>query len=66
MENSGCEVRLKAVQVTDLVLADDRVIFAETIEVLSGALESLSERAEPLGLRVSWIKIKFQAFGENV
>ena len=33
-------------------------------EVLEGALDSLSEEAEPLGLRVSWIKTKVQAFGD--
>ena len=38
------------------------MIFAETTEVLSEALVSLSEEAEPLALRVSWIKSKVQAF----
>ena len=40
------------------------VIFAETTEVLAVALESLSEEADPLGLRVSWVKTKVQAFGD--
>ena len=30
----------------------------------AGALESLSEEPEPLGLRVSWIETKVQAFGD--
>ena len=34
------------------------VIFSETIEVFAEALESLSEKAEPLGWRVFWIKTK--------
>ena len=38
------------VRITDLDIADDAVIFAETTEVLAGALHSLSEEAEPLGL----------------
>ena len=38
---------------TDLDFADDPVIFAETTAVLAGALDSLCEKAEPLGLRVS-------------
>ena len=33
---------------TDFDFADDAVIFAETTEVLAGALWSLSEEAEPL------------------
>ena len=52
------------VRITDLHIVDDAVIFAETTEVLAGALDSLSEEAEPLGLRVSWIKNKVQAFGD--
>ena len=39
--------------ITDLDLADDAVVFAETTEDFAGALESLSEEAESLGLRVS-------------
>ena len=38
--------------ITDLDLADDAVVFAET-EVPAWALEALSEEVEPLGLRVS-------------
>ena len=37
-------------------------IFAETLDILLGALEVLNEESEPLGLRVSWIKTKIQAF----
>ena len=49
-----------------LTFADDAVIFTETTEVILEALESLSEEAEPLGLRVSWIKTNswIQAFGD--
>ena len=50
MEKSGCGVSFGPVQITHLNFADDAVIFAETIEVLAGALKSLSEEAEPLGL----------------
>ena len=39
-------------------------IFAETTEVLEGALDTLREEAEPLALRVSWIKTEVQAFGD--
>ena len=49
---------------TDLECAVDAVIFTETTEVLANAPESLSEETEPLGLRVSWIKTKVQAFGD--
>ena len=34
------------------------------LTILAGALDSLSEEAEPLGLRVPWINTKVQAFGE--
>ena len=47
-----------------LDLADYSVIFAETTEVLAGALDLLSEEAKPLGLRVSWIKTKVEAFDD--
>ena len=34
------------------------VIFAETLNILLGALEVLNEESEPLGLRISWVKTK--------
>ncbi|KAG0724373.1 putative uncharacterized transposon-derived protein F52C9.6 [Chionoecetes opilio] len=48
---------------TDLVFADDAIIFAESVEVLAVALEALHEEAKPLGLEVSWLKTKVQVFG---
>ena len=60
---SRCGVSFGEVRITDLDFADDAVIFAETLDVLTGALETLSEEAEPLGLRVSWVKTKIQEFG---
>ena len=57
-EKSGCGVSFGKVRITDLDFADDAVIFAEITEVLAGALEG----AEPLELRVSWIKTKVKAF----
>ncbi|KAG0711378.1 hypothetical protein GWK47_020721 [Chionoecetes opilio] len=39
------------------------VIFAESLEVLVMALETLHEEAKPLGLEVSWLKTKAQVFG---
>ena len=59
-ERSDCGVSFGTVRITDLDFADDAVIFAETTEVLAEALDSLNEEAEPLGLRVSWIKTKVQ------
>ena len=49
-EKSGCGVSFGTVRITDLDIADDAVIFAETTEVLARVLELLSEEAEPLGL----------------
>ena len=40
------------------------VIFAETLDILLGALDVLNEESEPLGLWVSWIKTKIQAFND--
>ena len=63
-EKSGCRVSFGTVQITDIDLADDAVIFAETTDILAKVLVSLSEKTEPLGMRVSWIKTKVQAFGD--
>ena len=54
--------RFGNVKISDLDFADDAVIFAETLDILLGALEVLNEELEPLGLRVSWVKTKIQAF----
>ena len=54
----------RTVRIADFVFADDTVIFAETTGVLAGALDSLREEAEPLGLRVTGIKTKVLAFGD--
>ena len=40
------------------------MIFAETLDILLGALEVLNEESEPLGLRVPWVKTKIQAFND--
>jgi exonuclease III len=61
---SDCGISLAGSKITDLDFADDAVIFAETLEILQAALQTLSEEAEPLGLRVSWIKTKIQAFSD--
>jgi len=40
------------------------LIFAETIEILLWALEVLNEESVPLGLQVSSVKTKIQAFND--
>ncbi|KAG0710420.1 Regulator of nonsense transcripts 3A [Chionoecetes opilio] len=45
------------------VFVDQKVIFAESLEVLVMTLEALHEEAKPLGLEVSWLKTKVQVFG---
>ena len=60
----GCGVSVGNVRTTALDFADHAVIIAEATEVLARVLNSLSEEVEPLGLRVLWIKIKVQAFGD--
>ena len=47
-----------------LISADNVVIFAETLDILLEALGVLNEESEPLGLRVSWVKTKIQAFND--
>ena len=64
LEKSGCGVSFGSVRINDLDFADDAVIFVKTTEILAGALDSMSGEAVPLGLRVSWIKTKVQAFGD--
>ena len=63
-ENWGRGLSFGAVRITDLDIADDAVIFAETTHVLSGSLKSLNAEAEPLRLRVTWIKTKMKVFGD--
>ena len=46
------------VKISDLDFVDDAVIFAETLDILLGALEVLIEESELLGLQVSWVKTK--------
>ena len=49
------------VKISDLDFTD-AVIFPVILDILLGALEVLNEESEPLGLRVSWVKTKIQAF----
>ena len=62
------EIKLRCIiwecQISDLDFADDAVIFAETLDILLRALEVLNEESEPLGLRVSLVKTKIQAFND--
>ena len=59
---SSCGASFGNVKISDLHFVDDAVIFAETLDILLGALEVLNEESEPLGLQVSWVKTKIQAF----
>ena len=63
-ERSSCGASFGNVKISDLDFADDAVIFAETLDILLGALEVLNEESEPLGLRVSSVKTKIQAFND--
>ena len=53
MDQSHCRASIGNTKVTDLVLADDALIFAESLEVQVMALEALPKEAKPLGLQVS-------------
>ena len=63
-ERSSCGASFGNVKISDLDFADDAVVFAETLDILLGALKVLNEELEPLGLRVSCIKTKIQAFND--
>jgi len=63
-ERSSCGASFGNVKVSDLDFADDAVIFAESLDILLGALEVLNEELEPLRLRVSWVKTKIQPFND--
>ena len=55
-ERSICGASFWNVKISDLDFADDAVIFAETLDILFGALEVLNAKLEPLGLWVlMWI-----------
>ena len=51
LEILSCGVSFGRVKISDLNFADDAVIFAETLNILLGALEVLNEELEALGLR---------------
>ena len=61
-ERSRCSASFGNGKISDLDFADDAVIFAETRDILLGALKVLNAELEPLGLRVSCVKTKIQAF----
>ena len=65
-ERSSCGASFGNVKISDLDFADDAVIFAETLDILLGALEALNEESEPLGLRVFWVKTKIQASNDTL
>ena len=48
-----CEASVGNTKITDLVFADDAVIFAELLEILMMALEALHKEMKPLRLQVS-------------
>ncbi len=59
-ERSSCGASFGNVKISDFDFADDAVIFGYPF----GALEVLNEESEPLGLWVSWVKTKIQAFSD--
>ena len=63
MDKSHCGAYVNNTEITDLVFADDAVIFAESLEVLVMALEALHEEVKPLEFQESWAKTKVQMFG---
>ena len=60
-ERLSCGASFENVEISDL---DFAVIFVETLDILLGVEEKLNEESKPLGLRVSWVKTKIQAFDD--
>jgi len=63
-ERSSCGASFGNVKISDFDFTDDAVIFAEIMDILLRALEVLLEESEPLGLWVSWVRTKIQAFND--
>ena len=55
--------RDECTEITDLVFADDTVIFTESLEILVLPLEALHKEVKPIGLQVSWPKTKVLVVG---
>ena len=55
-ERSSCGASFGNVKISDLDFADSGYPL--------GTLEVMNEESEPLGLRVSWVKTKIQAFND--
>ena len=53
MDQCHCGASVGNTKITDLVFADDAVIFAQSLEVLVMVLEALHEEAKSLGRHVS-------------
>ena len=66
LEKTDCVLSLWEAMITNLVFTRDVVIIAETLEVLVGALDTLSTKFEPLDLKVSWIQRFVAFFDENI
>ena len=62
MGKTDCGISLGGATITDLIFAEEVLIFAEALVVPLDALSSLNKESEPLGLKVFWIKIAIQIF----
>lgn len=63
VDQNNCGASIGNFRVTDLAVADDAKIIAESVEILALALEALLDKEKPMGLQISWIKTKVQVFG---
>ena len=64
LERSSCSASFGNVKIFNLHFTGNAVIFAETLDIILGALKVLNEESELLGLRVSWVKTKIQTFND--
>ena len=63
VDQNHCGASIGNTKITDLVIANDAVIFAESLEVLVIALKARHKEAKSLGLQVICPKTKVQVFG---
>ena len=62
MKKTDSEISLEEAWITDIDFVDDAVIFAEMVEVLLDALDTMSTESEPLCLKVSRFKTHILRF----
>ena len=64
LARSSCGASFGNDKISDRDFTDDVVIFAGVLDILLGALDVVNEESELLGLQISCVKTKIQAFND--